>query len=170
MFKSTFGEVSVGEGRKLGKEIVTERVDAVFVDDLEWIDNIAKSFAHFLAVDGEVAVNKDGFGERELGRKEEGRPVDGVKAENAFTDNMEVGGPPLAVFLIVPAEANARLIDVKGVEPDIDYLGGIVGDRDAPVFGSLVGAGDANIRESGEDKVQGFGFAIFRNDLDLIGF
>ena len=44
-------EVGVSKGVDVAEKVVAEGVEAVFVEDVEWVDDVAEGFRHFLAVD-----------------------------------------------------------------------------------------------------------------------
>lgn len=57
------GKIRVGEGVDVAEEEVAEGVEAVFVDDVERVDDVAEGFGHFLAICEDVTVGEDDFGE-----------------------------------------------------------------------------------------------------------
>ena len=59
-------EVGVIGGGDMAKEIITERFGAVLVEDFDGVDDVADGFAHFGTVDGDVAMDKHGFGQGQV--------------------------------------------------------------------------------------------------------
>lgn len=60
---------------------------------LLWSDHVAQTFGHFLSINGPVRVCDDMLRQRKLGCHEECYPVDCVKSEDIFADNVVVRWP-----------------------------------------------------------------------------
>ncbi len=93
-----------------------------------------------------------------------------METGDAFADHMDVCRPPCFVRFLIPAEADAALINVKCVEPHIDSLSGIIGHRHAPVFCPLVGTRYAYIGKPSFKKCKNLIFSFLRNNPERIVF
>ena len=140
------GEGAVRAQRHLAHDVVADRVNAVALAENEGIDDIAEGFRHFLTVEGDPAVHGEVLGERFFDTHEHRRPDDRVEAHDIFRDHVDVRRPELAV-IVVGAVVVAQRGDIvrERVDPDVDDVTGVEGDRDAP---GERGAGDAEILET----------------------
>ena len=157
-----FGVVAVLTDRNLAQEIVAHSVDAVFVDELERIDDVALGFAHLAAVRKHPAVAENLLWQRNAGSEQDRWPDHRVEARDVFADNVHVRWPEFLVeTVVVRAPAEGGDIVGEGVEPDVDDVLFVDRHRNAPVEG---GAGDAEIFEPALDEVHHFIAAAFRHD------
>lgn len=142
------GEIGVGEGVDVTKEEIAEGIKAVTVEDFDRIDDIADTFAHFLAGGEDVAVDGNVAGEGQVETEEDGGPSNGVEAEDIFTDELSRGGPPIADVLVGVAE-DGEVVG-ESINPDIHDLRIVVWDRDAP--GKMfLWAGDRDVGSIGKE-------------------
>ena len=72
---------------------VPETRDADLLHALFGIDNVTKSFGHFLIVSQPVAVNKQRERRIHSGSHQERRPKDAVEIDDVFTHNMSTWRP-----------------------------------------------------------------------------
>jgi hypothetical protein len=63
------------------------------IDHGEGIDNVAHRFGHLFAAVEQKAVRIDPFRRRDPGGDQEGLPVDRVKADDVFVDDVKIGRP-----------------------------------------------------------------------------
>ena len=91
--------------------------------------------------------------QRQTGRQQERRPVDGVLTDDLLADQMHVGRPVLARTArrrrIVRAVADRGHVVGQRVEPDVHHVRRIVGNRNAPLERR---AADAQILEAVLEK------------------
>ena len=121
-----------------------QAIDAEAVHHGGRIDDIAERFRHFLAAVEQEAVAEHGFRQRNAGRDQEGRPIDGVEAHHILAHNVQIRRPPFAV-------ETARTGEIIGqrVEPDIHHMAFVSGHRNAP---GEAGAADRQIRKPAGNK------------------
>ena len=77
------------------------------------------------------------FREGKSRRHKENRPIDGVKADDVFTDDVDVCGPIFFVerSSLFAVESEPRDIVEQRVQPDIDDVFRVEGHRDTPLEG-----------------------------------
>ena len=61
------------------------------------VDDVAERFRHLLALDGPPAMGEDAPRRRQLGRHQEGRPIDRVEAQDVLADHVQIGRPEALV-------------------------------------------------------------------------
>ena len=96
---------------------------------------------------------EDLLGERLSEGHQEDGPVNGVEADDVLADEVEVRRPELLVLvrgIAVRVIADSRDIVRQGVQPDIDGLVGVEGDRNAPLDG---GSGNAEVLQAGQEEI-----------------
>ena len=94
---------------------------------------------------------EDLFGQRLSQAHEHGGPDNGVETDDLFAHKVDVGGPELAVIIIlVVAVAQSSDVVGQGVHPHIDHMTRVKIYRDAPGKG---GAGDTQIFQPWLNKV-----------------
>ena len=144
-------EVAVLAMDHITQQEIPQRVGTVRIDDVEGLHDIAKALRHLLAAMVNEAMAEYGLRQRQPGAHEHGGPDDTVEAGDVLADDMKVGGPVRrrTAIRIIPAEAKRRYIVDQRVEPHIDHMPRIVGQRDAPVES---GAGHADIVETALDQ------------------
>ena len=144
-------EVAVIAERDLAQEEVAGLVEAVALDQLQRRDHVAQGLRHLLALDRPPAVGEDALlGVLEAGAHQEGRPVDGVEAQDVLADDVQLGrpepGPGGAAGVGV---VDGRDVVGERVEPDIHHVRRIARDRDAP---AEAGARDGEVLEPAADE------------------
>ncbi len=106
------------------------------------------------------------FGQRQIGRHQEGRPVNRVEADNILADNVDIGGPEareIAAFVWI---ANAGHIGGERIDPDIHHVAGRVGHGHTPI---KAGARNTQILEAAFHKAQHFVAAAFgANEVGIV--
>src|SRR5882762_3688755 len=144
-------EIAVLAEDDVAKKEIAERVHAEHIDDGAREDDVAFGLAHFGGVHEEPAVGPDLFRDREHGGHQEGGPIDGVKTDDVFADEVKVGGPVAAPF--VSGAADGAEIGGERVEPDVKDVRLFTGDGNAPANG---GAGDAETFQTAFDEADDF--------------
>src|SRR3546814_13809373 len=80
------------------------------------------------------SMGEDAAWRLQAGRHQEGRPIDGMKAQDILADHMQVGWPVTPEFRAVRiGVADGRDVIGERVEPDIHDVGIVARDRDAPL-------------------------------------
>ncbi len=123
-------EVAVVAEGDFAQQEITECVHAEHVDDGARKDNVALGLAHLRLVHEEPAVGPDLFREGEHGGHEERGPVDGVKTDDVFADDVEIGGPVATLFEV--GAADGAEISGEGVEPDVEDVRFFAGNGECP--------------------------------------
>lgn len=95
-----------------------------------------------------MAVREDDFGEWKVEGEQDGRPDDGMEAQDVFADELNVGRPEVGDVLFGVAE-DGEVVG-EGVEPDIHDLAVVARDGDAPRK-AFLGAGDGDVGGVGEE-------------------
>ena len=157
-------EIPVLAEDDFAQQKITESVHTKHVGDGPWENYIAFGFGHFAGVHQKPAVRPDLFGDREHGGHQECGPVHGVEADNVFSDQMQIGGPHAALFVV--RTADGAEIGGERVKPDVKNVRLFAGNGNAPTNG---GAGDTKIFQAAFDKADDFVFAAFRlNKLGIL--
>lgn len=123
-------EVRIGKSINVAEEEVAERVEAVFVEDFERVDDVAEGFGHFLAAAKNVAVGKNDFRRRQVEGEQNGGPDDGVETKDVFANELNVGGPKVGDVGFGIAK-DGEIVG-EGVDPDVHDLVFVAWDGDAP--------------------------------------
>src|SRR6185312_5532903 len=89
---------------------------------------IAARFAHFAFLHKNPAMAEDLFRERQSSRHQECRPVDGMKTQNVFSNQVKIGRPE-----VLPLHG-AHVGDQR-IKPDIEYMPSFHRHGNAPVDG-----------------------------------
>ena len=113
---------------------VAEGIGTEVVDHLVGIDDVAAALGHLLAVHRPPAVGEDGRSGAAVQRHQHGGPVHGVRGENIFPDQMDIGGPVTSRAGRLSLRGYSRAGDVidQRVEPDVGDVVLIEGKFDAP--------------------------------------
>ena len=122
----------------LAQQEVAQRVGAELRHEGVRPHDVPGGLGHLLLVAQPPAVRPHRRREREARGEQEGRPVDGVEAEDVLADQVDAASrrvlPELPVEPVVPgAEAERRDVVGERVEPDVDDLPGPPGKRDPPL-------------------------------------
>jgi hypothetical protein len=126
------GKVAIESEGDFTQQKVTDRIDAVLVDQHVRFDDVGQAFTHFLALYSPPAMGKHLFRQRDAGCHQESRPVDGVKAQDVLADNVNVTRPEFAELTILVRIAEGADVVGQGVEPDIDDMFLVARNRDSP--------------------------------------
>src|SRR5206468_9922298 len=87
-----FGKIGILADGDFTHQIVAKRFCTVFISEHEWIDNVARAFAHLCATKIPPAVNQQlrNLVVRKSNRVQHDEPVNTVRRhENVFTDDLE---------------------------------------------------------------------------------
>ena len=128
------GKVAVGSKGDLPQQKIPHRIRTEVVEQQVGVDDVAARLGHLGFVLEPPAVGMDPFRKREAGCQQEGRPVDGVKANDVLSHQLNLGRPVLAepVLLLAVPESDSREIAHQRVEPDVDDVVGGDGNGNAP--------------------------------------
>jgi hypothetical protein len=58
-------------------------------------DDVAARLAHLVVLEEQEAVGEDALRQGQFGGHQEGRPEDGVEAQDFFADEVQIGGPEI---------------------------------------------------------------------------
>ena len=133
-------EIGVADRRDVARDPPAQRVAAEVVGQFGWRQPTHRRLGELGATDGQVGVDLDASRRRFARRQQERRPVHGVEPGNALTDHVNAfigAGPPVAVELAGGAVVEGTEVVDEGVEPDVDDLRRVIGDRDAPAAGPV---------------------------------
>src|SRR5437899_2473780 len=135
-------EVPVLAKRNLAQEEVPHGVDAYlkrcpgrrsqFTRHPAGVDHVPQRLAALLPLPCNAAVDEALPRRIQPGRDQHRRPEQRVKAVDVFADEVMAGRPPAAELRLVIAKAHSRDVVGQRIEPDVDDMGGVIGDRDAP--------------------------------------
>ena len=100
----------------------------------------------------------------QVGRHQEGRPVDRVESDDVLADQMHVGRPEPSEFAVLVGIADPGHVGRQRIDPDVHHMVGRSGHLDPPVE---AGARDAQITKPAFDKAQHLVAAAF--GLDEVG-
>ena len=141
------GKVSIGAKGDLPQQKISDRIRTEVIEQQMRIDHVAARFGHLGFVLEPPAVGMDPFRKREAGCQQKGRPIDGVKANDVLSHQLNLGRPVLAelVLLLPVAESDSREVAHQGVEPDIDDVVFGHGNGNAPLDR---GAADGKVLET----------------------
>ena len=115
------------------KQEVAEGVHAVEFFHFKGVDDVAEGFRHFFAFDGPPAVREYADGRRESERHEHRGPYHAVEADDVLADEVARRGPVFFPFFARLGEAEGRDVVDERVEPDVDDVLFVAGERDAPL-------------------------------------
>lgn len=149
------GEIGVAHPGHLAQQPPAHRVRAVPVGQGDRVHRRPGRLADLGPVDGEVVVDEDVGGQRQPGRQQHRRPVDGVEPQHTLADEVHpavAARPPATVGVPVAAVVQARDVVAQCVPPDVDHLAGVARHRDAPAPGALGGTGDGKVAQPGGGK------------------
>ena len=99
MIAATAADVAVGVDGSLAQQKVAHAVARIVAQALDRVDDVADALGHLALVDEPVAVAHDTFGQRQAGRHQKRRPIDGVKAQYVLADNVCVSWPQTAALV-----------------------------------------------------------------------
>ena len=106
------------------------------------------------------------FGQRQIGRHQECRPIDRVKTDNILADDMHIRGPVAAEIACFVGIANAGHIGGERIDPNIHDMAGGSRNRHAPI---KAGARHAEILQPAFHKTKNLISAAFRaNKVGMI--
>ena len=158
-------EVGILPERDLAEEEVTQRVDrngsrrqpAELLQGryfLPEVDHVPQRLRDLDAVVRPEPVPEHLSRRLEARRHQHRRPQRAVEADvDVLSHQVQVGGPPFRqAGRVVRITGHREVVDQR-VEPDIDDLRRVAGDRDAPVDLSA-GARDADVAQPGVDELQ----------------
>mgnify|MGYP000863211331 CR=1 FL=1 len=151
--------------RKAAEQEIAEGIGAELVDHLVRVNDVAAALGHLLAIHRPPAMGEDRVGERLLERHQHGGPVHGVRGENIFPDQMDIGGPVTQSGRLSLRQVFERgdVIDQR-IEPDVGDIVLVEGKFDAPGE-SRFGSGDREVAQLlSLQKAQDFVAARFRSD------
>src|SRR5262249_20877085 len=97
------------------------------------VDDIADALRHLLAPAKQEAVAVDLLGKLDPRRHQEGRPIDGMEADDVLADQVDVRRPVAAPKFGIVRIAEAGDVVGQRVEPDIHYMAVASRHWDAPV-------------------------------------
>ena len=120
------GEIAVGPKGKGAHQEETQSVHAKLFGQNIGVHHIALGLAHLASVQQQPAVAEALFGKRLAQAHQNGRPDNGVEADNLLAHNVYAGPPALAV-VAVPVVLIAQGSDIvgEGVHPDVDHMSGV---------------------------------------------
>ncbi len=150
-------EIAVLAENGFAQKIVAKSVHAEDVNDRPRANDVAERLAHFGAVHQQPAVGPDLFRQRKACGHQEGGPVDGMKADDFFSDEVEIGGKESG--LLVLRATDSTEIGGERIEPDVKNVRLFPGNGNAP---ANRGARDAEIAEAAFDEAENFVAAGFR--------
>ena len=153
--------VAVLPERDFTQEEITQLVDPVMRGQRERIDHIADRFGHFLAAVEQESMAEHAFRQRQTGRHQKGRPIDGVEPHDILADNMHIGRPEMLAFRLFVGKASGGQVIRQRVHPDIHHMLGIARYRNAPI---KRGAAHREIFETGFDETGDFVAPLVRTD------
>ena len=143
-------EVAVVAERHLAQEEIARLVEPVVLDQLQGIDHVAERFRDLLSLVGPPAMGEHAPGRRQAGGEQKGRPVDRMKAQDVFADDVHVGRPERAVVRGVGVGVAERGHVVgQRIQPDVDHVLRVVRHRDSP---AKAGARHRQILQSALDE------------------
>ena len=93
---------------------------------------VAGRLAHPLAAVEHEAVGEDLLRQRQAGAHQHRRPVEAMEARDVLADDVQVGRPPLLEGGRVIGEPGPGQVVGQRVEPDVDAVLLVAGERDAP--------------------------------------
>src|SRR3954454_6038965 len=117
----------------VAQQVVAQGVGPEALDDLEGVEHVAQRLAHLLAVHQQVAVDEYVLGHDHVGEHQHRRPEDRVQTQDVLVDDL-VGRRPelLGQVLALAREAEGGVVVEQRVEPDVEDVARIPGDRDPP--------------------------------------
>ncbi len=144
------GEVLPGEGAVLAEgdraeEVPAVRVHAEVRGQVLRLDAGQVRLGHLLTADHQPAVGRDLAGQGETLRHQHRRPDHRVEAEDVLADQVDVGREGLLELGLVLVVADRRGVVQQRVDPHVDHVLVVPGDRDAPVEGR---AGDGEVLQA----------------------
>src|SRR6185503_3843466 len=100
-----------------------------------------------------IAVNEELLRHLIAGREQQSRPEHTVEAKDVLSDQVPHLGPKLLtqVLAVTRIRERAQVIDQR-IDPDVDDLIGVPGDRDAP---GLAGTAEAEVLQATGDERAG---------------
>ena len=157
------GEIAVLAEGDFAEEEIAQSIGAQNFLDRFGADNVAAGFGHLALIKEQPAVGAHGARYGNARGHEEGGPVDAMEAADLFADEVHVGGPEFGKSLlvggIVGAVSEGRDVVGQGIEPDVDDLLLVAGNRDAP---GKAGTADGQIFEPTADEGEDFAAALIR--------
>mmetsp|Transcript_15088 Transcript_15088/g.38259 ORF Transcript_15088/g.38259 Transcript_15088/m.38259 type:complete len:502 (-) Transcript_15088:134-1639(-) len=118
----------------LAQQKVAERVGTVAIQHLEGIHHVADRLAHLvtLVVEHE-AVREDALEDGDVGRVQDARPDDGVEPGDVSAHYVQRSRPVVASLALLVLVGDHREVVGERVEPHVQHVIRIVGQRDAPL-------------------------------------
>jgi len=117
-----FDTGSVKHTAVVGLEVSNERIG---------IDDVAQRLAQLLALNSDKAVSVNPVWHRNISRHQHCRPINGVKLRDVFADQMQVCWPIALELRLIVHETDPGYVICQGINPDIDDLVLVVGNRKA---------------------------------------
>jgi hypothetical protein len=128
------GEIHILADNTVPHEIIAKRFGAEGIGERIWVTNVAQRFAHLIAIDEDVTMDKK---RRHViivkaHRLEHCQPVDAMRRdEDIFADNVQ-SRPTLAKSNVVLEIAGETDVVHQGIEPDIGHTRGVKWQLDSP--------------------------------------
>ncbi len=129
--QGVFTEAGIQSEDHLSQEEVAQGVPAVFLGEIERPNHIAETFGHLAPLHLPVPVHMEMAVQGDLGRPEHGGPVNAVRFDDVFGDQVIGLGPEGPRFFAVGIAEAAQVID-QGIKPDVGDIVAIEGERDPP--------------------------------------
>ena len=127
------GEIAVIAEGHLAHQEIAHGIQTVALDERPRLDDVAQGFRDLLALIGPPAMGEDPARHRQVGRHQEGRPIDRVEAQDVLAHHMQIGRPEaLVAGTLHIGETGGGDVVGERVEPDIHDMGGIARHRHAP--------------------------------------
>src|SRR6478609_774217 len=131
---------------------------SVALDEREGVDAVASRFADLVTLECHVAVRLDRAGQRQAGAEQDGRPIHGMKAQNALADQVFARAArrlPVARKVAVRRwESERREVARERVEPNVNHLRWVARHGDAPSSGPVPAPRHAEVREAGPHEAE----------------
>ncbi|OQB51161.1 MAG: hypothetical protein BWX98_02568 [Candidatus Aminicenantes bacterium ADurb.Bin147] len=154
-------EIPVQADRNLPQEEIPQRVGTHRPEKNIGIQNVALRFGHLGFVLQPPSVAEDAFGKRQAGGQEKSRPENGVEAKDILADEVDGGRPEFLEQGRVPVVADPRHVVVQGVIPDINRVGRVPRNGNAPLDRR---PGDAQVLEAAADEARDLVHPALRPD------
>ena len=121
-------EVAVLADVHLADQEIAECIGPEFGDKVERIERIARALGHLGAALQPPAVDDESLGQREAGRVQHNRPVDGMRRhEDVLADDVVRLAPDLR------AVRHGRVVIDERIEPHVGDVARVERQRDAPL-------------------------------------
>src|SRR3546814_13878370 len=91
-------EVAIIAERHLPQQEIAHRIEAVGLDPLQRIADVAERLRYLLSLVRPPAMGEDAAWRLQAGRHQDGRPIDSMNARDTLADHMHVGWPVTPEF------------------------------------------------------------------------